>query len=156
MVSESQRRRQTRVEGESRSGGRKEARERRERGEGRVVRRNVGVRRNMEQCVRTVSLSPPPERAVVRPPLSPPPLSVPSHKGHPSTTRTTTTTTDELLDDNPAPFCSVSLAPSFLSRSSPLLSPPPSLISPPLLLVQVPSRYLFTRLPIPPSYPYRT
>lgn len=70
--------------------------------------------------------SPLPQRAVVRPPLSPPPLSVPSHKGHPSTTRTTTTTTDELLDDNPAPFCSVSLAPSFLSRSSPL--PPPSSI----------------------------
>lgn len=34
-------------------------------------------------------------------------------RDHPSTTRTTTTTTtDELLDDDPAPFCSTSLAPT--------------------------------------------
>lgn len=54
-------------------------------------------------------------------------------RDHPSTTRTTTTTTtDELLDDDPAPFCSTSLAPTL----------PRSLSLSPL----VPSRYLPTRL----------
>lgn len=56
-------------------------------------------------------------------------------RDHPSTTRTTTTTTtDELLDDDPAPFCSTSLAPTlpalFLSLS---LSPFPLPTYPPTI-----------------------
>lgn len=58
-------------------------------------------------------------------------------RDHPSTTRTTTTTTtDELLGDDPAPFCSTSLAPTlpalFLSLSL-SLSPFPLPTYPPTI-----------------------
>lgn len=81
--------------------------------------------RNMEQCVRNATLRRTVPQSGCRP-LGPPrfPSLLTKRRGHPSTTGTTTTTTDELFDDNPAPFCSASLAPSsrslFLS-SSPLL-----------------------------------